>query len=121
MHSPAVASSLVMSMGWLAEPFCLRHWPLHRLTPAPHAPIVAAGTMSLRIPISIDDFRELRQGGFTYVDKSHLIRELIDRSGVKSSCWPDRDVSAKRSTSRCCGTGSRGVRCRDVPSPQDDS
>ncbi|MBK9265906.1 MAG: AAA family ATPase [Polyangiaceae bacterium] len=34
---------------------------------------------ALRIPIGTADFRELREGNFEFVDKSHLITELIDR------------------------------------------
>jgi hypothetical protein len=32
------------------------------------------------IPIGIDDFRMLRQQGLEYVDKSHLIREVLDQA-----------------------------------------
>ena len=38
--------------------------------------------MTLRVPIGIDDFRALRQRGLIYVDKSALIRELIDDAGI---------------------------------------
>ncbi|MFO0757371.1 MAG: AAA family ATPase [Byssovorax sp.] len=38
--------------------------------------------MAHRIPIGIDDFRALREAKLTYVDKSGLIRELLDREGV---------------------------------------
>ncbi|MCA9709623.1 MAG: AAA family ATPase, partial [Myxococcales bacterium] len=31
------------------------------------------------IPIGIDDFRMLRERGMEYVDKSHLIREVLDK------------------------------------------
>jgi hypothetical protein len=31
------------------------------------------------IPIGIDDFRALREQGLEYVDKSHLLREVLDR------------------------------------------
>jgi hypothetical protein len=30
------------------------------------------------IPIGIDDFRTLREQGLEYVDKSHLVREILD-------------------------------------------
>lgn len=36
--------------------------------------------MSLKIPTGIADYRLLREGGYEYVDKTHLITELIDRS-----------------------------------------
>ncbi len=39
--------------------------------------------MVLRIPIGIDDFRKLRTNGLEYVDKSDLIRQVIDRAGVE--------------------------------------
>ena len=39
--------------------------------------------MALQIPTGIDDFRKLREARLEYVDKTSLIRELIDRSGVE--------------------------------------
>jgi hypothetical protein len=44
--------------------------------------------MSLPIPIGIDDFRTLRERGLAYVDKSHLIRELLDAPGVEVALLP---------------------------------
>ncbi len=44
--------------------------------------------MALRVPIGIDDFRKLREQGLEYVDKSDLIRELIDNSGVEVILLP---------------------------------
>ncbi len=44
--------------------------------------------MPLRIPIGIDDFRTLREGGLEYVDKTSLIQELLDRSGVQVVLLP---------------------------------
>jgi hypothetical protein len=44
--------------------------------------------MPMRIPIGVDDFRELREGGLEYVDKTHLIQEIIDRPGVKVMLVP---------------------------------
>ncbi|MDE0094962.1 MAG: AAA family ATPase, partial [Gammaproteobacteria bacterium] len=35
--------------------------------------------MSPRLPIGIQDFRTLREEGCYYVDKTPLIRELLDR------------------------------------------
>ncbi|MFT3763966.1 MAG: AAA family ATPase [Minicystis sp.] len=32
------------------------------------------------VPIGIDDFRKLREQGLEYVDKSHLIREVLDQA-----------------------------------------
>ncbi|MEO7331291.1 MAG: AAA family ATPase, partial [Minicystis sp.] len=40
------------------------------------------------IPIGIDDFRTLRQSRLEYVDKSDLIRQLLDRSGVQVVLLP---------------------------------
>src|SRR4051812_32381571 len=45
-------------------------------------------TMSLHIPIGIDDFRLLREQGLAYVDKSSLIRELLDEPGVEVALLP---------------------------------
>jgi hypothetical protein len=44
--------------------------------------------MSRPIPIGIDDFRSLREAGLEYVDKSHLIRELLDRAGAQVVLFP---------------------------------
>lgn len=40
------------------------------------------------IPIGIDDFRALRERKLAYVDKSHLIRELLDAAGVEVVLLP---------------------------------
>jgi hypothetical protein len=40
------------------------------------------------IPIGIDDFRALREAGLEYVDKSDLIRQLLDRPGVQVVLLP---------------------------------
>lgn len=44
--------------------------------------------MPLRIPIGLDDFRVLREQRLEYIDKSHLIRELLDRPGVQAIVFP---------------------------------
>jgi len=44
--------------------------------------------MDLQLPIGIDDFRKLRELGLEYVDKSHLIRELLDKRGVEVALLP---------------------------------
>jgi hypothetical protein len=44
--------------------------------------------MPLRIPIGIDDFRALREEQLEYVDKSDLIRQLLDRPGVQVVLLP---------------------------------
>jgi hypothetical protein len=44
--------------------------------------------MPLRIPIGLDDFRTLREQQLEYIDKSHLIRELLDRPGVQAIVFP---------------------------------
>jgi len=45
-------------------------------------------TMTLRIPKGISDFRELREGNFEFVDKSHLITQFLDRDGDKVVLLP---------------------------------
>ena len=42
----------------------------------------------LPIPIGIDDFRTVREGGLEYVDKSDLIRQILDRPGVQVLLLP---------------------------------
>ncbi len=44
--------------------------------------------MSLPVPIGVDDFRMLREQRLEYVDKSHLIRELLDKIGVQVVLLP---------------------------------
>jgi hypothetical protein len=44
--------------------------------------------MVLRIPIGIDDFRTLREAKLEYVDKSDLIRQVIDQPGVQVILLP---------------------------------
>jgi hypothetical protein len=44
--------------------------------------------MILNLPIGIDDFRMLREAGLEYVDKSHLITEILDRVGVQVLLLP---------------------------------
>ncbi|MEZ4309345.1 MAG: AAA family ATPase [Polyangiaceae bacterium] len=44
--------------------------------------------MPPRIPIGIDDFRALREAKLEYVDKTGMIRELIDRAGVQVALFP---------------------------------
>lgn len=43
--------------------------------------------MSRKIPMGVEDFRELRQGGHVYVDKSLFVRDLLD-SGAKVTLLP---------------------------------
>jgi hypothetical protein len=40
------------------------------------------------IPIGIDDFREIRERGLLYVDKTALVRELLDQAGVQVVLLP---------------------------------
>lgn len=40
------------------------------------------------IPIVIDDFRVLREKNLEYIDKTHLITELIDRDNIKVILLP---------------------------------
>jgi len=44
--------------------------------------------MPLRIPIGIDDFRLLREQKLTYIDKSHLICEVLDKIGTEVLLLP---------------------------------
>ncbi|MFO0761649.1 MAG: AAA family ATPase [Byssovorax sp.] len=44
--------------------------------------------MARPIPIGIDDFRALREAKLEYVDKSDLIRQLLDRAGVQVVLLP---------------------------------
>lgn len=44
--------------------------------------------MAIHPPIGVDDFRKLREARLEYVDKSHLIRELIDKRGVEVALIP---------------------------------
>ena len=40
------------------------------------------------MPIGVDDFRKLRENGLEYVDKTDLIRRLLDRPGVEVVLLP---------------------------------
>jgi hypothetical protein len=42
----------------------------------------------LRVPIGIDDFRMLREQRLTYVDKSQLIPEILDKAGTQVLLLP---------------------------------
>jgi hypothetical protein len=44
--------------------------------------------MPLHVAIGIDDFRKLRELDLEYIDKTHLVRELIDRRGVEVFLLP---------------------------------
>ena len=44
--------------------------------------------MPLRLPIGVSDFRDLREKGLEYVDKSGLLVEMIDREGTKVLLLP---------------------------------
>jgi Predicted AAA-ATPase/PD-(D/E)XK nuclease superfamily len=44
--------------------------------------------MLLRIPIGVDDFRKIREQELEYVDKSSLIRELLDERGIEVVLLP---------------------------------
>lgn len=50
--------------------------------------IVARTVNTIPAPIGISDFRTLRERGFVYIDKSHLISELIDRENVPAVLLP---------------------------------
>src|SRR5690242_6151732 len=40
----------------------------------------AAAAVPVKIPIGIDDFREMRREGYTYIDKSFFVREVLDNA-----------------------------------------
>lgn len=42
----------------------------------------------MNIPLGISDFRKLRNGGFTYIDKTRLITEVIDHLGIEVLLLP---------------------------------
>lgn len=44
--------------------------------------------MSLKLPLGLDDFRQVRELGLTYVDKTHLVRELLDMPGAQVVLLP---------------------------------
>lgn len=44
--------------------------------------------MNLRVPLGIDDYRVLREKRCEYVDKTHLITDLIDRDNIKVIILP---------------------------------
>ena len=37
--------------------------------------------IALKLPVGIEDFREIRRQGFYYVDKTRLIEQLLDSWG----------------------------------------
>jgi hypothetical protein len=44
--------------------------------------------MTLRIPLGIDDFRLLRESGLTYVDKTRLVCDVLDLTGIQVLLLP---------------------------------
>ncbi len=54
----------------------------------------------LKIPIGTDDFKELREVGFYFVDKTELISD-ITWIAARCSSSQDPDVSANPSISPC--------------------
>ena len=47
-------------------------------------------TEALKLPVGIEDFAEIRQAGFYYVDKTKFIEQLL------LFCLLDRGASARR-------------------------
>ena len=41
-------------------------------------------TEALKLPVGIEDFAEIRQAGFYYVDKTKFIEQLLDGWGTVS-------------------------------------
>lgn len=37
--------------------------------------------VTLKLPVGIEDFKEIRQQGFYYIDKTRLIEQLLDSWG----------------------------------------
>jgi len=54
--------------------------------------------MIRQIPTSVEDFRDIREGDYEYIDKTHLITEIIDRRNYKVIFCRVRGGSARRST-----------------------
>ena len=45
----------------------------------------------LKLPVGIEDFAEIRQLGFYYIDKTKLIEQLLNGGGkVSLFTWPRR-------------------------------
>jgi hypothetical protein len=49
---------------------------------------ILGAVVAPRIPVGIDDFRTLREAGLEYVDKTDLIRQILDRAGVEALLLP---------------------------------
>lgn len=57
--------------------------------------------MGRPIPIGIDDFRMLRERGMEYVDKSHLIRDVLEFViGLLATLEPDHEVRSNRESGK---------------------
>lgn len=54
-------------------------------------------TESIKLPVGIESFEEIRSDGYYYVDKTKLIEQLVDSRG-KVNLLPDRVVLARLST-----------------------
>ena len=39
--------------------------------------------MKVNLPVGVSDFEEIRKGGYYYIDKSGLIRELLGTGAAK--------------------------------------
>ncbi|MDC0748692.1 AAA family ATPase [Polyangium mundeleinium] len=42
----------------------------------------------LRVPLGIDDFQKVREGGLLYVDKTHLVTDLLEKAGAEVVLLP---------------------------------
>ena len=49
----------------------------------------------LSIPVGVSDFEEIRKNGYYYIDKSGLIKELLDSTGTEVHGSPVPDALAK--------------------------
>lgn len=50
---------------------------------------------TLKLPVGIEDFQEIRRLGFYYIDKTKLIEQLLEHNGEKSIFLQDRYRFAK--------------------------
>ena len=52
-------------------------------------------TESLKLPVGIEDFAEIRQAGFYYIDKTNSLNSCWT-AGARLICLQDRGASARR-------------------------
>ena len=52
---------------------------------------------ALKLPVGIEDFREIRRAGFYYIDKTKLIEQLLDNWDLYGRKKSTDDESQRRS------------------------